>query len=112
VADANCKNTEYTNSKDPFPPSSAREPWDEVTTRTIEKKYTLCSIVVELAFTNYSAYPGTTQDEATTVNNFFNFVTNSKGGGGQKLIAKHDYLALPKGKVLDEAEQGAALIGF
>jgi len=112
VADANCKNTEYTNSKDPFPPSSAREPWDEVTTRTIEKKYTLCSIVVELAFTSYSAYPGTTQDEATTVNNFFNFVTNSKGGGGQKLIAKHDYLALPKGKVLDEAEQGAALIGF
>jgi ABC-type phosphate transport system substrate-binding protein len=112
VADANCKNTEYTNSKEAFPPASTTEPWDEVTTRTIEKKYPLCSIVVELAFSSYSAYPGTTQAEATTVNNFFNFVTNAKGGGGQKLIAKHDYLALPKGKVLTEAEAGAALIGF
>jgi len=62
--------------------------------------------------TSYSAYPGTSQDEATTVNNFFDFVTNAKGGGGQKLIANHDYLALPKGKVLDEAQAGAALIGF
>jgi ABC-type phosphate transport system substrate-binding protein len=112
VANANCANTEYTNSKDPFPPANAQEPWDEVTTRTIEKKYTLCSIVVELAFTSYSAYPGTSLNEATTVSNFFNFVTNSKANGGQKLIANHDYLALPKGKVLDEAQKGAALIGF
>ncbi|HUA74431.1 MAG TPA: substrate-binding domain-containing protein [Solirubrobacteraceae bacterium] len=112
VANANCKNTEYTNGTEPFPPASALEPWDEVTTRTIEKKYTLCSIVVELAFTSYSDYAGTTQDEATAVNNFFNFVVNAKGGGGQKLINDHDYLALPKGKVLDEAQKGAALVGF
>ena len=57
VADSNCKNTEYTNGEVAFPPSSALEPWDEVTTSTTEKKYTLCSIVVELAFTSYSAVP-------------------------------------------------------
>jgi ABC-type phosphate transport system substrate-binding protein len=112
VADANCKNTEYTNGKEPFPPANASEPWDEVTTRTIQKKYPLCSIVVELALTSYSAYPGTSLEEATTVNNFLNYVVNSKGGGGQKSVEDHDFLALPKGKVLEEAQKGATLIGF
>jgi ABC-type phosphate transport system substrate-binding protein len=112
LGDSNCKNTEYTNGEVAFPPSSVFEPWDSVTTRTIEKKYTLCSIVVELAFTSYSAYPGTTVDEATTVHDFFKFVVDSKGNGGQKLIAGHDYLALPKGAVLSEAQSGAAAIGF
>jgi ABC-type phosphate transport system substrate-binding protein len=112
VADANCKDTEYTNGSVPFPPKNVQEPWDEVTTSTIEKKYPLCSIVVELALTNYSAYAGTSQEEATTVHDFFNFVTNSKGGGGQKAIEDHDYLALPKGVVLEEAQKGISLIGY
>ncbi len=112
VANANCKSTEYTNGETAFPPVSAIDPWDEVTTRTTEKKYPLCSIVVELALSSYSAYPGTSEEEATTVSNFFSWVTNSKGGGGQKDIEGHDYLALPKGKVLEEAQKGAALIGF
>jgi ABC-type phosphate transport system substrate-binding protein len=112
LGDSNCKNTEYTNGEVAFPPSSVLEPWDEVTTRTTEKKYTLCSIVVELAFTSYSSFPGTSLEEATSVNNFFRFVTNSKAGGGQKLIAGHDYLALPKGNVLSEAQKGAEKIAF
>jgi ABC-type phosphate transport system substrate-binding protein len=112
VADANCKKTVYTNGSVPFPPKNVQEPWDEVTTSTIESKYPLCSIVVELALTNYSAYPGTSQEEATTVHDFFNFVTNSKGGGGQKSVEDHDYLALPKGVVLEEAQKGIPLIGF
>ncbi len=112
VANANCKSTEYTNGETAFPPVSAIDPWDEVTTRTTEKKYPLCSIVVELALSSYSAYPGTSEEEATTVSNFFSWVTNAKGGGGQKDIEGHDYLALPKGKVLEEAQKGAALIGF
>jgi ABC-type phosphate transport system substrate-binding protein len=111
VADSNCKNTEYTNGTVAFPPLSASEPWDEVTTSTTEKKYTLCSIVVELAFTHYGDYPGTSPEEATTVSNFFNFVVNAKGAGGQKLIEDHDYLALPKGIVAKEAVEGAAAIG-
>lgn len=112
VADSNCKNTEYTNGTEAFPPLSVFEPWDEVTTSTTEKKYTLCSIVVELAFKSYGAFPGTTLEEATTVNNFFRFVTDSKKGGGQKLIEGHDYLSLPKGPVLTEAQKGAEQVGF
>lgn len=111
VADSNCKSTEYTNGTEAFPPKSATEPWDEVTTRTTEKKYTLCSIIVELAFTQYSLLPGTSLEEATTVNNFLKFATDSKANGGQKLIENHDFLSLPKGAVLTEAQKGAALIG-
>jgi ABC-type phosphate transport system substrate-binding protein len=112
LGNSNCANTEYTNGEVAFPPASVLEPWDEVTTRTTEKKYTICSIVVELAFTSYSAFPGTSQEEATTVHDFFKFVTDSKANGGQKLIANHDYLALPKGAVLSEAQKGAEKIGF
>jgi ABC-type phosphate transport system substrate-binding protein len=112
LGDSNCKNTEYTNGEVAFPPASVLEPWDEVTTRTTEKKYTLCSIVVELAFTSYSAFPGTSLEEATTVHDFFRFVTDTKANGGQKLIAGHDYLALPKGPVLTEAQKGAEKIAF
>lgn len=82
LGDSNCKSTEYTNGEVAFPPASVLEPWDQVTTRTIEKKYSLCNIVVELAFTSYSAFPGTSSEEATTVHDFFRFVTDSKGGGG------------------------------
>jgi ABC-type phosphate transport system substrate-binding protein len=112
LGDSNCKNTEYTDGEVAFPPKSVSQPWDQVTTRTIEKKYPLCSIVVELAFTSYSAFPGTTVEEATTVHDFFKFIVDSKGNGGQKLIAGHDYLALPKGPVLSEAQAGAAAIAF
>jgi ABC-type phosphate transport system substrate-binding protein len=111
--EANCKNTEFTNGKEPFPPASVLEPWNEVTTRTIESKYTLCGLTYDLSFTDFSAYLGTgtpALEEATTAHDYLNFVVNSKGGGGQKVIAKHDYLALPKGKVLSEAEAGAAKI--
>ncbi len=58
-----------------------------------------------------TAYPGTSLEEATSVANDLSFVVNSKGGGGEKLVEGHDYLALPKGKVLEEAQKGAALIG-
>jgi ABC-type phosphate transport system substrate-binding protein len=111
-AEANCKNTEYTNGSVAFPPSSVLEQWNEVTTSTIETKYTLCGLTYDLAFTSASAYPGTSLGEATTVDNYLKFVVNSTAAGGQKLIAKHDYLALPKGKVLNEAQTGAANIAF
>lgn len=108
--EANCKNIEYTNGVEPFPPASVQEPWNEVTTRTIQKKYPLCGLTYDLAFTTFGAYTGTTLGEATTVHDYLTFVTDAKGGGGQKVIANHDYLALPKGKVLEEAQKGAAKI--
>jgi ABC-type phosphate transport system substrate-binding protein len=112
LGEANCKLTEYTNGVVAFPPLNVLEPWNEVTTNTIEKKYTLCGLTYDLAFTGYSNFPSTTLGEATTVNNYLSFIVNAKGGGGQKLIADHDYLALPKGNVLSEAQTGAANVAF
>jgi ABC-type phosphate transport system substrate-binding protein len=110
VGNANCNKTAYTNGSSSFPPPAITAPWNEVTTETTEKEYTLCGFSYVLAFTSYSAYPGTTQVEATTVNNYLRFVVDKKGG--QAAIANHDYLALPKGTVLNEAVAGAAAIGF
>jgi hypothetical protein len=44
------------------------------------------------------------------VNNYLKFVTEAKGG--QSVIANHDYLALPKGEVLTDAEGGAAAVAY
>jgi ABC-type phosphate transport system substrate-binding protein len=108
--EANCKNIEYTNGVEPFPPASVQEPWNEVTTRTIQKKYPLCGLTFDLAMTSFGAYTGTTLGEATTAHDYITYIVDAKGGGGQKAIANHDYLALPKGKVLEEAQKGAAKI--
>jgi ABC-type phosphate transport system substrate-binding protein len=112
VAESNCKSTEYTNGEVAFPPASVLEEWNAVTTRTIEKKYTLCGLTFDLAFTSFGSFPGGTLGEATSVHDYLKFVVDSKGSGGQKLIAKHDYLALPKGAVMTEAQEGAAKIAF
>jgi len=113
---ANCTNEEYANGENPFPPPTVLEPWNEVTTKVTEKHYTLCGLSYVLAFNEYSKYPGTTIQEATTVSNFLNFVTGAnaaKGAeGGQPLLNNHDYLALPSGPVLTDAEKGTASIGF
>lgn len=111
-ADANCAKEKYTNGQGAkFPPKSTQEVWSEVTTATKQKNYTLCGIAYQLAFTKYSAYPGTTEQEETTVSNFLTFVLANKNDGGQNLIENHDYEALPK-TLVKEAQQGAALIGF
>jgi len=112
LAEANCKNTEYTNSVEPFPPLSVLEPWNEVTTSTTEKKYTICGLTYDLALTSYSSYPATTLEETTSVHDYLKFVVDAKAGGGQKIIAGHDYLALPKGPVLTEAQKGTEKISF
>jgi ABC-type phosphate transport system substrate-binding protein len=114
---ANCVGEEYANGKNPFPPPSVLEPWNEVNTKVTEKNYTLCGLIYTLAFTEYSKYPGTSLEEATSVNNFVNFVlgTNTTKGseGGQTLISSHhDYLALPAGAVLTDAQKGAEKIKY
>jgi ABC-type phosphate transport system substrate-binding protein len=93
LANANCLNTVYTNGTTPFPPASTLEVWNEVTTKTEETNYTLCGLTYDLSFHEYSQYPGTTLGEATSANNYLLF--ELAAGGGQELIKKHDYLALP-----------------
>ncbi len=112
TAEANCKLTEYTNGEVAFPPESVLEPWNAVTTRTTEKKYTLCGLTFDIALAGFGAYPGTSLGEGTAVHDFLRFVVDSKGSGGQKLIAHKDYLALPKGAVLSEAQKGVEKVGF
>jgi len=79
---------------------------------TTEKKYPLCDLTYILAFQNYSGYSGATKESATTANNYINYIVNGKAKGGQDEIAGHDYLALPKGVLVEEAQKGATLIAF
>ena len=111
LSNSNCKKAVYTNGKASFPPPSVTAPWNEVTTERYSKTYALCGLTYVLALANYAAYEGhgTTQGEATTVQNYIAYVTEKKGG--QKEIANHDYLALT-GTVLKEAQKGAALTAF
>jgi PBP superfamily domain len=108
---ANCAKTVYTNGKEPFPPPSVTETWNAVTTSITlkEKTYPLCNFAYVLAFTQYSLLTGTTEAEATTVNNYVKFISSKKEG--QTLLAGNDYLATPK-DVIKKLEAGAADIGF
>jgi ABC-type phosphate transport system substrate-binding protein len=109
LANSNCLNTVYTNGTTPFPPASTLEVWNEVTTKTEEANYTLCGLTYDLAFHEYSQYPGTTLGEATSANNYLLF--ELAAGGGQEIIKKHDYLALPT-SIRTEAVAGAEKVRF
>jgi ABC-type phosphate transport system substrate-binding protein len=117
-AESNCSKEEYTDGESVFPPSSVLESWSAVTTKTVEPKYTICGLTFDLAFTSYGKYPGTSLEEATTANNYLQYVLDTikekegnKINGGQALIKLHDYTPLTT-TVLKEAQKGAALIGF
>jgi ABC-type phosphate transport system substrate-binding protein len=107
---ANCGKTVYTNGKEPFPPGSVLDPWNTVTTSITlkEKTYSLCDFTYVLAFTQYSLLAGTSEAEATTVNNYLKYVSSKSEG--QALLAGNDYLGVPK-QVITKLESGAANIG-
>jgi ABC-type phosphate transport system substrate-binding protein len=108
---ANCAKTVYTNGVEPFPPGSVLDTWNTVTTSITlkEKTYSLCGLTYDLASTHYELLPGTSESEATTVENYLKFVTSS--ADGQKLLPGDDYLGLPK-DVIKKAEAGASLVSF
>jgi ABC-type phosphate transport system substrate-binding protein len=118
LKESNCAKTEYTDGENPFPPENAQASWFQVTTKTSEPKYTICGLTFDLALTTYGVFPGTSLEEATTANNYLQFVTSTKKeklgnkeNGGQGLIKLHDYEPLT-GTVLKEAQKGSALVGF
>jgi ABC-type phosphate transport system substrate-binding protein len=118
-AKANCELEVYTNGAGTkFPPKSTEEPWNAVTTKTSEKHYTICGFTYDLAIAGYSAYPATSEEEATTIANYDAWVLNAAAEGGQKLIeANTDYLGLPTSKTAELnvqkiAQEGAAKITF
>jgi ABC-type phosphate transport system substrate-binding protein len=113
---ANCAKTAYTNGSNPFPPPAVTGLWNEVTTAVpggssglVEKDYSLCNFTYVLAFTSYSLLPGTSEAEATAVNNYLSFVSDKSGG--QKELAGNDYYAVPK-EVLSKLVEGTAAIGY
>jgi ABC-type phosphate transport system substrate-binding protein len=116
ASSANCAKTEYTNGPNPFPPPAVTGLWNEVTTSVpggatelVQKDYSLCNFTYVLAFTSYSLLTGTTEAEATAVNNYLRFVSDKSGG--QKELAGNDYLAVPK-EVLSKLVEGTAAIGY
>jgi ABC-type phosphate transport system substrate-binding protein len=119
LGESNCGSEEYTNGESVFPPSSVLESWSEVTTKTSEPHYTICGLTFDLAFVKYSAFPGTSIEEATTANNYLQYVVDTvkettefpKRNGGQALIKLHDYKGLT-GTVLKEAKAGALKVAF
>jgi ABC-type phosphate transport system substrate-binding protein len=118
LKESNCAKEEYTNGVVAFPPESVRESWSAVTTKTSEPHYTICGLTFDLALLPYGSFGGTSLEEATTVNNYLQFVVSTtkekegnKMNGGQALIKLHDYEPLV-GTVLSEAKKGTALIAF
>lgn len=111
LAAANCAKTVYTNGVEPFPPGSVFEAWNTVTTSITlkEKTYSLCGLTYDISTTDYELLPGTTEPEATTVENYLKFVTSKKEG--QTLLPGDDYLGLPK-DVIAKAEAGAVKVNF
>jgi ABC-type phosphate transport system substrate-binding protein len=112
LGNSNCADTKYTNGKGTkFPPKTTAGVWNEVTTATKEKNYSLCGVTYDMTFSKYSAYPGTTEGEAITAKQFLAFVLETGTEGGQQLILNNDYEPLPA-KLIKEAKAGAALTGF
>jgi ABC-type phosphate transport system substrate-binding protein len=111
TAAANCAKTVFTNGAEPFPPPSVTETWNNVTTSITlkEKTYPICNFAYVLAFTKYSLLTGTSEAEATTVNNYVKYAAATKGG--QTLLKTNDYYAVPK-NVTKKLEAGAANIGY
>ena len=81
-AESNCKDTVYQNGTKVFPPPLLTEPWNEVTTELTSKTYALCGLTYALALTNYADYAahGGNVKEATTVQNFLDYVLDPVGG--------------------------------
>jgi ABC-type phosphate transport system substrate-binding protein len=117
---ANCAKEKYTNGFKTFPPASTLEAWSSATTETKEKAYPLCTFVYILALNKFSLYSNvteaTTPGEAETLNQYLQYVLETKGSGssagGQVAVnTAHDYEELPK-KIDKEALIGADEVAY
>ena len=112
-ASSNCKNTIYVNGTgETFPPVNTRELWNQAKAQLVQTlKYSICGLTYDLALRQYAFYPGTSKEEATTVENFLLWALNSKAEGGGAFEKNTDYEKLP-GTIVKEAEKGVKEIGF
>lgn len=118
VANSNCKSSVYVATKgEEFPPANTRLDWSKVKAENVSKTYVICGITYDLAarkywyfLQKYGLSKTESQEVATTVHDYLQWVVNTKTGGGGKLIKDSDYEALPK-EVQKRAEFGAEEIG-
>jgi ABC-type phosphate transport system substrate-binding protein len=108
-ADANCLKEKYTNGKGTkFPPKSAKDLWNDVTTETKQKGYPLCGLTYDLAVTPFKLFvEAPAAGQATTVVDYLSYVLNEEAEGGQKVIENQDYEAIPS-KLDKESKKGLA----
>lgn len=112
AANSNCFGTVYTNEAGlKFPPSSTRETWNGAKAELVQEKYAICGLTYDLALRQYKFYPGTTKEEATTVENFLFWAVNTKAEGGGVLEKNTDYEKLPQA-IITKAQTGIKEIGF
>jgi ABC-type phosphate transport system substrate-binding protein len=112
LANSNCANEKYTNGAGTkFPPKTTAATWNEVTTETKQKGYPICGLTYDMVVSKYSAYPGTTEGEAITANNYLQYEVSTGAEGGQAQAFNTDYEPLPK-NLIKEAQKGAALAAF
>jgi ABC-type phosphate transport system substrate-binding protein len=103
-----CNNTEYIDPEKGGLPPSIFSLWNGVTTSITQpaNAYPLCGLSYDLTLTKYSQYPGTSEPEATTVNNFLRFALSESVGGGEEGTRT---LPLP---LLEVARRGAERIQY
>jgi ABC-type phosphate transport system substrate-binding protein len=106
---SNCEFEEYTNGTTVFPPKKTSDPWNNVTTRTTEPKYTLCGLTFDLAYTKYKNTPfgkPLGEEVEQTVGDYYRWELATGTGGGQTEINNgHDYEALTP-KLIEIADKG------
>jgi ABC-type phosphate transport system substrate-binding protein len=111
---ANCTETLYTDGKNKFPPASAENVWNEVTTSLTEPHYTICGFSYDLSLTKFEGAgkgEAATDESTRTALDYLEFALT----GGQKLLEGNDYLGLPEnasGHVLKIAKEGLGKVSF
>jgi ABC-type phosphate transport system substrate-binding protein len=103
-----CDDTEYIDPEKGGLPPTIFSLWNGVTANITQpaNAYSLCGLSYDLTLTKYSQYPGTSEAEATTVNNFLKFALSESIGGGEE---GKQSLPLP---LLEVARRGAERIQY
>ncbi len=107
LANSNCEGEKFTNGTGTkFPPKSVFDTWNNVTSETKQKKYTLCGLTYDLAVSYALKFTEAPEEgQPTTVINFLEYVLNDEAEGGQKKLEEpSDFFSI--GKLDKEAVKG------
>jgi ABC-type phosphate transport system substrate-binding protein len=110
LAKSNCEGEKFTNGKGTkFPPKSVFDTWNNVTSATKQKNYTLCGLTYDLEVSYENMFVEAPEEgQATTAENYLAYILSEEAEGGQTKINEGvDFFAI--GSKLDkEAKEGLA----